>query len=475
MAKIVKGLSDTACQSAKAKDKDYPLFDGQGLRLLVRTSGTKTWQYKYKNKATMSTSTIKMGTYPALSLKKARDMRAEFEAMQADGLDPKEQMALKTAKANNAHSLENVTRAWLDAYAKKKPLDEHTKHKRLRKFENHLFPKFKNKAIDQITLRQLKDALNKIYEHSPDNAQRIRADLSLIFAYAKQYSYIEVNIARELDDMDLSAKTGHRATFKQGELDRIPLLIRRIKADTGHPLTKLCMLLTLHIFIRSSEIRFARWQEIDFKKQQWKIPASRELIAGVKHSDRGAKMKVDHIIPLSPQATEILKQAHALSGHGDFVFPSPSDDNNFLCENTPNKALRRMGYTKDELCLHGFRALARSVLGEMSIFSRESLEKQMSHKESDAVVDAYTHISEYLEERKLMMTVWSNWLETVENGEYITPYNYGKLIKANQSSPLVSQSNQLDSLSQMLNLSSEQQKRLKQFLDSTGLDNEAVA
>lgn len=424
MARTVKPLTNTVCRSTKPDTKDYPLFDGNGLILLVRKTGTKTWRYKYKNSS--GTQVITLGTYPALTLAEARAKRSEFEALLAKGVDPKENITRIKAKANNANSLENLTRDWLNAYAARKPLDENTKHKRLRKFENHLFPKFTNKAVDQIKLRDLKDALNTIYKHSPDNAQRIRADLIQVFSFAVQHGFIEINIARDLEDMDLSAKKGHRATLRS--LDQIPLLIKRIKSDTGHPLTKLCLLLTLHIFIRSSEIRFARWAEIDFEKRVWTLPELREEVKGVKNSTRGAKMKAPHIIPLSNRAIELLKQVKVYSGNCDFVFPS-QNKKSFISENTPNQALRRMGYAKDELSLHGFRTLARSSLGEMSLFARDALEKQMSHMERNSTVDAYTHIAEYLEERKKMMDVWSDWLERIEIKEYMKPYEYGEEIK----------------------------------------------
>ncbi len=146
--------------------------------------------------------------------------------MIAEGVDPKEQLSILLAKKNNVNTLENVVRVWLDAYAVRKPLSEDTKNKQLRKFENHLFPKFKDKAIEQITLRDLKDALNVIYDHSPDNAQRIRASLIQVYSYAVQHSYIQTNIARDLEDMDLSARKNHRATFRS--LDLIPQLIHGV-------------------------------------------------------------------------------------------------------------------------------------------------------------------------------------------------------------------------------------------------------
>jgi hypothetical protein len=148
------------------------------------------------------------------------------------------------------HSLESVARDWLEQYAKRKSLEEHTKHKRIRKFENHLFPMIGHYPIDDLRPKHLRKVLNHIYEKSADNAQRIRADLILIFSYAVQYGLIEVNHAREMESLDLSAPKNHRPALP---LHRLPELIRRIRADSGDELTKLSMELGLHIFIRSSE------------------------------------------------------------------------------------------------------------------------------------------------------------------------------------------------------------------------------
>lgn len=425
MAIKVKPLTDTKCASVKPKDKDYTLHDGDGLFLLIRASGTKSWQFKYKNKITNKAIKLTLGVYPDLSLNKAREKRTEFRRMLAEGLDPKEQLDSQKAKLNSNSTLENITRAWLDTYAKKVGLEAETKHKRLRKFENHVFPVLKDKMIEKITLKELMMLLNGIYEKSPDNAQRIRADLISIYGYALQYGFIETNIARDLNDiLDLSAVKKHRATFES--LDEIPNLIRGINADTGHFLTKNCLRIILHTFLRSSEVRYARWSEIDFDKKEWRIPARRNLIQGIKYSNRGAKSKREHLVPLSPQVIKILKEIHTYSGNCEHIFPSPYNKNNFLSEKAPNDALRRMGYEKGEICLHGFRALARSSLAEMGLFQKDALEKQMSHVEENDTVGAYTHIAEYLEERKKIMSVWSDWLVEVEANRYISPHDYAQ-------------------------------------------------
>ncbi|MBD3842454.1 MAG: integrase arm-type DNA-binding domain-containing protein [Campylobacterales bacterium] len=426
MPKLIKPLTDPQCQSAKAKAKAYDLLDGCNLNLRIYPSGTKSWRWKYKrNKGEKYESPITFGSYPALSLKEARLKRMEYEKMLINGLDPKEEIIKQQVKCINSHTLENITKLWLDSYASKKPLCEEYKAKRLKRFENHLFPKFKNKAIEHIKLAELKDVINEIYEKSADNAQRMRSDLILIYSYAKQYNYIEINIARELVDMDLSkpkSKIQHRSTLDK--LDQIPLLIQKIKAYTGNPLTRLCLLLTLHVFIRSSEIRFARWSEINFDEKQWVIPEERQYVDGARYSNRGSKMKVAHVVPLSPQVIEILKELYAISGSTDYLFPSVWSNKIFLSPRTPNNALHRMGYKNIDLCLHGFRTLARSALGETRLFSEKALEKQMSHKESNQVKGSYTHIATYMEERRKIMNVWSQWLQVIEHGDYITPYNF---------------------------------------------------
>lgn len=428
MAIKVKPITDTKCASAKPRSTEYLLHDGDGLVLLVRPSGTKSWQFKYKNKITNKVTKITLGAYPELSLSKAREHRSSYRTMLAEGLDPKEQINLQKQVNDNQHTFHSITLAWLDDYAKKTNLADETKHKRLRKFENHVFPIMKDKLIEKITLKELMILLNGVYEKSADHAQRIRADLVSIYAYALQHGFIETNIARDLKDtLNLSAPKKHRATFES--LDQIPDLINGIKQDTGHFLTKSCLKIVLHTFLRSSEVRYARWSEINFEKKEWRIPARRELIKGVKYSDRGAKSKREHLVPLSPQVIEILKEIHMYSGNSNHVFPSISDKNKFLSGEAPNNALRRMGFDKAEICLHGFRALARSSLAEMGLFQRDALEKQMSHVEENDTVGAYTHIAEYLEERRQIMKVWSNWLTHIENQPYITPHEYADLLK----------------------------------------------
>ncbi|HAV5314656.1 integrase arm-type DNA-binding domain-containing protein [Acinetobacter baumannii] len=422
MAKITKPLTARQVERAKPTDKEYSLFDGDGLYLVVRPSGARTWMLRLRDDFG-KTHKIKLGTFPELPLALAREKSAEYRRSIALGKEVDEVLGRGEYKVDKVrHSLESVAREWLEQYAKRKPLEEHTKHKRIRKLENHLFPLLGHYLITDIRPKDLRKVLNCIYEKSADNAQRIRADLILIFSYAVQYGLIEVNHAREMESLDLSAPKSHRPAL---QLHRLPELIRRIKADSGDEMTKLCLELGLNLFIRSSELRFGRWNEIDLLRKQWILPAKRSYVHGTKHSERGAKMREPHIIPLSDHAIVILRKVKGLGGSTELIFPSSYNGTAFLSENTFNTALRRMGYdTQEELCFHGFRAMARSALGECGLFQRDAIEQQMSHQERNDVVGAYTHVAEYLHERKRMMQWWSQYLVDIETKGYMSPYSY---------------------------------------------------
>ncbi|EDW1774867.1 site-specific integrase, partial [Salmonella enterica subsp. diarizonae] len=204
----------------------------------------------------------------------------------------------------------------------------------------------------------------------------------------------------------------------------LPELLSRTDNYSGRLLTRYALKLSLLFFVRSSELRFARWSEIDWQQKLWIIPEEREQIENVRFSHRGTKMKTQHIVPLSDQAMAILKQTEALSGHLAFIFPGEYDQDKCMSDNTINKALRVMGYdTRKEICGHGFRAMACSALSESGRWSKEAIEKQMSHQERNSVRAAYIHKAKYLEERIAMMQWWADYLD--KNTErYVSPYQF---------------------------------------------------
>ncbi len=242
--------------------------------------------------------------------------------------------------------------------------------------------------------------------------------------YAAQSGIITYNPALDMAGALTTVKRQHRPALA---LNRISELLERLDAYRGQPLTRQATKLTLLIFIRSSELRFARWSEIDFKKAMWTIPPERKPIEGVKYSHRGSKMRTEHLVPLSTQAVNILKQIHTISGEHELIFTGDHNPWKPMSENTVNNALRLMGYdTKVDVCGHGFRAMACSSLIESGIWSRDAVERQMSHMERNTVRAAYIHKAEHLDERKLMLQWWADFLDA-NREQSVSPFDYAKI------------------------------------------------
>lgn len=243
--------------------------------------------------------------------------------------------------------------------------------------------------------------------------------------YAVQSGLTDYNPAQEMAGAVATAKRQHRPAL---ELSRTHELLHRIDTYTytGRPLTRLAVELTLLVFIRSSELRFARWSEIDFETSMWTIPAEREAIEGVKHSQRGSKMRTPHLVPLSRQALNILEKIKTFSGDHELIFIGDHNPRKPMSENTVNKSLRVMGYdTQVEVCGHGFRTMACSSLIESGLWSRDAVERQMSHMERNSVRAAYIHKAEHLDERKLMLQWWADFLDA-NREKAVSPFDFAK-------------------------------------------------
>ena len=241
--------------------------------------------------------------------------------------------------------------------------------------------------------------------------------------YAVHNALIDHNPAYDLAGAIATAKSVHRPALP---LERIAEFMERIEAYKGKGLTQLAVRLCLLTFIRSSELRFARWSEIDFKNALWTIPAEREPLKNVKFSHRGSKMKTPHLVPLSKQAIAILKEIETISGDHELVFTGFSYADKPISENTINKALRAMGYdTQKDVCGHGFRTMACSALIESGLWSRDAVERQMSHQERNSVRAAYIHKAEHLDERRLMLQWWADFLDANRDG-VVRPFGFGQ-------------------------------------------------
>ncbi|MEI7377877.1 tyrosine-type recombinase/integrase [Dickeya chrysanthemi] len=413
-------LTDVKVRTAKPSDKQYKLTDGNGMHLLVHPNGSKYWrlQYRFGGKQKM----LALGVYPDVSLADARARRDEARKLLANGTDPGDKKKSDKVEQSEALTFKEVAIEW---HATNKKWSQEHSYRVLKSLEDNLFPAIGKRNIAELKTRDLLAPIKAVEQSGRlEVASRLQQRTTAIMRYAVQSGLIDYNPAQEMAGAVASSNRQHRPAL---DLKRTPELLRRIDNYTGRPLTRLAVELTLLIFIRSSELRFARWSEIDFETAMWTIPPEREPIDGVKHSHRGSKMRTPHLVPLSRQALATLKQIQQFSGDHELIFIGDHDPRKPMSENTVNKALRVMGYdTKVEVCGHGFRTMACSSLIESGLWSRDAVERQMSHMERNSVRAAYIHKAEHLDERKLMLQWWADFLDA-NREKAVSAFDFGKL------------------------------------------------
>ncbi|EER4742015.1 tyrosine-type recombinase/integrase [Escherichia coli] len=413
-------LTDAKIRTLKPSDKPFKVSDSHGLYLLVKPGGSRHWYLKYRISG--KESRIALGAYPAISLSDARQQREGIRKMLALNINPVQQRAAERGSRTPEKVFKNVALAW---HKSNRKWSQNTADRLLASLNNHIFPVIGNLPVSELKPRHFIDLLKGIEEKGLlEVASRTRQHLSNIMRHAVHQELIDTNPAANLGGVTTPPVRRHYPALP---LERLPELLERIGAyHQGRELTRHAVLLMLHVFIRSSELRFARWSEIDFTNRVWTIPATREPIIGVRYSGRGAKMRMPHIVPLSEQSIAILKQIKDITGNNELIFPGDHNPYKPMCENTVNKALRVMGYdTKKDICGHGFRAMACSALMESGLWAKDAVERQMSHQERNTVRMAYIHKAEHLEARKAMMQWWSDYLEAYRES-YAPPYTIGK-------------------------------------------------
>ncbi|HIC0953289.1 TPA: tyrosine-type recombinase/integrase [Escherichia coli] len=413
-------LTDAKIRTLKPSDKPFKVSDSHGLYLRVKPGGSRHWYLKYRISG--KESRIALGAYPAISLSAARQQREGIRKMLALNINPVQQRAAVRGSRTPEKVFKNVALAW---HKSNRKWSQNTADRLLASLNNHIFPVIGNLPVSELKPRHFIDLQKGIEEKGLlEVASRTRQHLSNIIRHAVHQELIDTNPAANLGGVTTPPVRRHYPALP---LERLPELLERIGAyHQGRELTRHAVLLMLHVFIRSSELRFARWSEIDFTNRVWTIPATREPIIGVHYSGRGAKMRMPHIVPLSEQSIAILKQIKDITGNNELIFPGDHNPYKPMCENTVNKALRVMGYdTKKDICGHGFRAMACSALMESGLWAKDAVERQMSHQERNTVRMAYIHKAEHLEARKAMMQWWSDYLEACRES-YAPPYTIGK-------------------------------------------------
>ncbi|EFC0793378.1 integrase arm-type DNA-binding domain-containing protein [Escherichia coli] len=413
-------LTDAKIRTLKPSDKPFKVSDSHGLYLRVKPGGSRHWYLKYRISG--KESRIALGAYPAISLSDARQQREGIRKMLALNINPVQQRAAVRGSRTPEKVFKNVALAW---HKSNRKWSQNTADRLLASLNNHIFPVIGNLPVSELKPRHFIDLLKGIEEKGLlEVASRTRQHLSNIMRHAVHQELIDTNPAANLGGVTTPPVRRHYPALP---LERLPELLERIGAyHQGRELTRHAVLLMLHVFIRSSELRFARWSEIDFTNRVWTIPATREPIIGVRYSGRGAKMRMPHIVPLSEQSIAIPKQIKDITGNNELIFPGDHNPYKPMCENTVNKALRVMDYdTKKDICGHGFRAMACSALMESGLWAKDAVERQMSHQERNTVRMAYIHKAEHLEARKTMMQWWSDYLEACRES-YAPPYTIGK-------------------------------------------------
>lgn len=399
MARIVKRLTDKEIEAARPESKDYRLYDGEGLCLLIRKSGTKVWQYPYvyKDKKTIYT----IGAYHkskrgAIGLKKAREIRHEVRVMLDQGINPnaEKKERIYGVEGEEKTTFEALGREW---HSKGVWVSKHAKNI-LRGLEGDVFPFIGHKQIKEVTRQDIIEVLTRIEAREAfDVAKRICQRCEAIFDYAISKAVCEGNPALGRAKFIKKPKTKPRPYLEEHQL---PEFLNKLDDYHGRDYIRLAMKFLVLTLVRPGELCHALWSEINEKEAVWKIPAER------------MKMDRDHIVPLSTQALVILKDIKKITGGSELLFPGIKNDQKPISDVTLIKVLRIMGYVGDQKVVpHGMRHTASTILNEND-FNGDHIEMQLAHVERNKVRGTYNHAT-YLDERARMMQWWADHLDNL--------------------------------------------------------------
>ena len=422
-------LSDKAIKAAIKKagltGKPATVNDGGGLSLICRPDGVGWWRLRYW--IASRENRLSLGTYPEVSLADARVRRDDARKLIAAGTDPSE--ARKADKAADAAKVE--ARALADAGLPGPGTFEHaarewharmaptwsTAHagKVLALLVNDLFPYIGPRPLAELTAPELlKQARRVEARGAVETAYRALKAAGAVFRHGVQHGYCESDPTRDLKGAVMLPAAEHRAAVtdpvKLGEL------LRAIDAYQGTPVVRAALALAPLVFLRPGELRKAEWSEFDLDGAVWTIPAAR-MKGRLKAKLNGPA----HVVPLAPQAVAILRDLHPLTGAGHYVFPNPLTPDRPLSDNGVLSALRRMGFGKDEMTGHGFRATARTITVERLGIAPEVVEAQLAHAVGDALGRAYNRTT-FAEQRRELMTKWADYLDTLRAGAQVLPF-----------------------------------------------------
>ena len=404
MPKKATPLSDIEIRKAKPKEKEYKMSDGGGLYLLVTPPGGKLWRMDYRFNGKRKVLYLK--AYPDISLADARQRREDARKLIANGVDPDElKKAQKASTQEQAETFKNIAVEWHTTF--KDNWTEKHSGRLLTRLEQDFFPFLGDIPIKEIKAPALLDVLRRVEIRSIEQAHKLRGTCNQIFSYAIASGRIEYNPAAGLLGTLKPVKHKHMAA--PTEPKAVAELLRAIDGFSGSYIVKCALQLAPLLFVRPGELRKAEWSELNFDNAEWSIPGHK------------MKMRQPHLVPLSRQALEILKELHPLTGDGKYLFPCRRSPLQPMSDNTINASLRRLGFDKDEITGHGFRAMARTMLHEVLHFTPDAIEAQLAHAVPDRLGRAYNR-TQHLEERQRMMVQWADYLDGLKQGCKVIPF-----------------------------------------------------
>ncbi|MDR1535786.1 MAG: tyrosine-type recombinase/integrase [Planctomycetota bacterium] len=407
-------LTEKFIANLKPTGKAAKHFDGGGMMLFHSATGGKLWRmvYRFEGREKL----LSFGQYPAVSLKRARELRAEAKEQLARGVDPgemKKEMK-KVSAAASANSFEKIAREWhVKQTTRTNPnktkgnwTDRHAAQV-IARLEKNVFPFIGKYPIGGIKSADVLDVLQRIEARQTyELAHRVMQICGQVCRYAVATGRAERNVVLDLRGALTPHKSEHHATITAPQ--EIGELLRAIDGYKGDFITACALKMAPLTFVRPGELRGAEWAEFDLEQAEWRIPAER------------MKMDDPHIVPLARQTLAIIHDLKKVTGGGKYLFPSARTDTRPMSDNTVNAALRRLGYTKEDLTGHGFRSMASTRLNEMNIWSADAIERQLAHSPRNKVRASY-NFAQFLPERRIMMQVWADYLAGLRQNNILSP------------------------------------------------------
>jgi integrase len=401
-------LNDKTISAARAQDKDYKLSDGDGLFLLVKANGSKLWRMKYR--VGSKEKLLSFGQYPLVTLKEARDRTFEARKLLAGGIDPSDaKKAAKTVRESEVtETVEQIAREWFDKFSTQWAPGHASKI--IRRLERDLFPHLGKNEIKGVMPVGLLAVLRRVEARGAvETAHRLMNNCGQVWRYAVATGRAERDITGDLKGALAPVKGVHLGAIT--DPCEIGALLRNIEEYKGSDVVRLALQIAPLVFVRPGELRQAKWCEIDIDKREWTIPAEK------------MKGRRPHVVPLSTHAMTIIEDLKKISGDSEYLFPTPQSKTRCLSDAALLSALRRMGYSKEEMTAHGFRAMASTNLEQLG-YDVRIIELQLAHADGNEVRAAYKRDTSRLqiEQRAKMMQGWANYLDGLRSGMQVVPF-----------------------------------------------------